>query len=72
MAGVFWFFVARSIPPVFYFAVGSLELLDKTLDPGDSEQLRAIQHRGFLDEIMPRMADLPDGSTSTLDFSHQV
>lgn len=45
-------------PPVFYFAVRTLELLERTSDPGASEQLRAIQQRGFLDEIMPRMADL--------------
>lgn len=38
---------------VFYFAFRTLNLLNKADTPGASENLRAIQQRGFLDEIAP-------------------
>ncbi len=38
-------------PPVYYFAYRTLMLLGEHETPGTSERLRAIQQRGFLDEI---------------------
>lgn len=44
-------------PPVFYFAFRTLNLLSKADTPGASENLRAIQQRGFLDEIAPTLRE---------------
>lgn len=44
-------------PPVFYFAFRTLDLLGKAETPGASENLRAIQQRGFLDEIAPALRE---------------
>ncbi len=44
-------------PPVFYFAFRTLNLLNKAHTPGASENLRAIQQRGFLDEIAPTLQE---------------
>jgi hypothetical protein len=44
-------------PPVFYFAFRTLDLLNKADTPGASENLRAIQQRGFLDEIAPTLRE---------------
>jgi hypothetical protein len=44
-------------PPVYYFAFRTLDLLGKAEAPGASENLRAIQQRGFLDEIAPALRE---------------
>ncbi|MEI7927933.1 MAG: hypothetical protein WCH40_05230 [Verrucomicrobiales bacterium] len=44
-------------PPLFYFAFRTLDLLGKAETPGASETLRAIQQRGFLDEIAPALRE---------------
>ena len=41
--------------PVFYFAKRTLDLLKEPVEQTASENLRAIQQRGFLDEILPRL-----------------
>jgi len=43
--------------PVYYFAFRTLDLLGKAETPGESENLRAIQQRGFLDEIAPALRE---------------
>jgi hypothetical protein len=42
-------------PPVFYFAFRTIDLLGMAETPGASENLRAIQLRGFIDEIAPAL-----------------
>ncbi|MEO5915934.1 MAG: hypothetical protein ABIS50_16990 [Luteolibacter sp.] len=42
-------------PPVFYYSKRMLDLLKEPVGPSASENLRAIQQRGFLDEILPRL-----------------
>jgi len=41
--------------PIFYFIKRTLDLLETSAEPGASERLRAIQQRGFLDEVIPRL-----------------
>ncbi len=50
--------------PIFYFAQRTLELLKDPVEPTASENLRAIQLRGFLDEILPRLGQ--SGFTTVL------
>lgn len=58
-------------PPVFYFAFRTLELLGEAETPGASENLRAIQQRGFLDEIAPalRESGLRSSMTANRDLT---
>ena len=58
-------------PPVFYFAFRTLDLLGKAETPGASENLRAIQQRGFLDEIAPALRDsgLRSAMTASRDLT---
>lgn len=54
-------------PPVYYFAMRTLQLLKKDSDPNASEHLRAIQQRAFLDEITPKLAGSPIRSEMKAD-----
>jgi len=44
-------------PPIFYFIKRTLQLLTEDDSPHASVQLRAIQQRGFLDEIAPALRE---------------
>lgn len=44
-------------PPVFYFAFRTVQMLGETGASDASERLRAIQQRGFLDEVAPALQE---------------
>jgi hypothetical protein len=46
-----------SWPPVFYFAFRTLQMLGETGASDTSDRLRAIQQRGFLDEVAPALRE---------------
>lgn len=57
-------------PPVFCFASRTLQLLGGADSPSDSIRLRAIQQRGFLDELAPALRS--SGLHSTLTASRDL
>jgi hypothetical protein len=58
-------------PPIFHFVKRTLQLLEEVESPHASVHLRAIQQRGFLDEIAPalRESGLRFGMVSNRDFT---